>query len=265
MGFFDPVTDIFTGDDVKKETRRNAEAEEAELLRQFEITEENLRPSLEAAQRQLPGIQQQLTTGGFEDILGQLDPELAQFLMPTMQARGQAGADQLRLAGLSPTGEQVSDLSQIDPTTRANLLLGAEADLFGNRLALSGLGQGAGTTLAELGQRTGAGISGLQSQADILGRQATQQGQQNLISTAGLAIKAFSDERLKDNIQELGKYKGLRIISWDWKSMVPDSWKDITIGFSAQDVLNIHPQFVIEKNGFFAIQRNELLEHLEAI
>lgn len=264
MGFFDPITDIFTGDDVKKEAKRNAEAEEAELLRQFEITEQNLQPSLEAAQRQLPGIQQQLTTGGFEDILNQLDPELAQFLQPTIQARGQAGADQLRLAGLDPTGAQVSDLSQIDPTTRANLLLGAEADLFGNRLALSGLGQGAGTTLAELGQRTGAGISGLQAQERILSNQATQQGRGNAISAAALAA-SFSDERLKDNIRELGKYKGLRIISWDWKAMVPDSWKDITIGFSAQDVLDIYPQFVVEKNGFFAIQRTELLEHLEAI
>jgi len=221
MGFFDPVTDIFTGDDVKKEAKRSAQKSEKELLRQFEITQENLQPSLDVALKQLPRIEKQLTPGGFEEILGTLDAGLAEFLDPTMQARGQAGADQLRLAGLDPSQQLQTDLSQIDPTTRANLLLGAEADLFGNRLALSGLGQGAGTTLAELGQRTGAGISGLQSQADLLGQQATQQGRGNAISAAGLAISAFSDERLKDNIKELGKYKGLRIISWDWKDMVP--------------------------------------------
>ena len=80
----------------------------------------------------------------------------------------------------------------------------------------------------------------------------------------GDELKA-SDERLKDNIKEYGKYKGLRIISWDWKDLVPDSWRDITVGFSAQDVLRTYPQFVEEKHGFLAIQRADLINHLETI
>ena len=38
MGFFDPITDIFTGDDVKKDAKRAEEADTAELMRQFEVT-----------------------------------------------------------------------------------------------------------------------------------------------------------------------------------------------------------------------------------
>ena len=105
--------------------------------------------------------------------------------------------DQLSMAGINPGQQVQSDLSQMDPTTMANLLLGSEADLFGNRMALSGLGHGAGTTLAELGQRTGAGISGLESNADMIGRQAAQQGTSNAIGAAALASAAyFSDEIL---------------------------------------------------------------------
>jgi len=235
-----------------------------ELQRQFDLSQENLRPSLEAAQRVLPGVESQLTPGGFGENLGALRGELEQFLAPTMAGRATAGTDILRQAGLDPSSALTQDLSQIDPATMANLLLGAEADLFGNRLSLSGLGEGAGTTLSELGQRTGAGMAQANIDAQTQGQQATAAGQQNAMAGIGL-LASFSDERLKDDIKEHGLYKGLRIISWTWKDLVPDSWRGITTGFSAQDVLKNYPQFVIEKNGFLAIDRDNLIQHLEAI
>ncbi len=267
--FLDPgnVAGIFeglSGETAAEAARAAGEVSSEELLRQFDITQENLRPALESAQRQLPGIQQQITPGGFGETLGALTPELEQFLAPTVAGRQQVGAQQLLQAGISPTQGITEQLGQIDPSTMANLLLGAEADLFGNRLSLSGLGQGAGGVLSELGQRTGAGIAEANIQAQLGAQQARAGGQQNALALAGLAA-SFSDERLKENIKEIGRFKGLRLISWDWRDFVPESWKGVTVGFSAQEVLAAYPQFVNTRSGFLSIDKDRLIEHLETV
>lgn len=249
------------------ETGRDAAAAAAditneELRRQFALSQENLRPALEASQRTLPGLESQLTPGGFTENIQALLPELQSFLGPTQQGRITAGSDMLRAAGLDPSAGIQSELGKIDPATMADLLLGAEADLFGNRLGLTGLGEGAGTVLSELGQRTGAGIAQSNVDAQLAGQQATAGGQQNALALASLAASFFSDERLKDDIEELGQFKGLRIIRWKWRDFVPESWRDITVGFSAQDVLNQYPEFVTLKHNFLAIDRQGLMQHL---
>jgi hypothetical protein len=242
-----------------------ADITNAELMRQFELSQENLQPSLQAAQRTLPGLESQLSAGGFTDNVGALQPELMQFLQPTMNTRANVGAEQLQSAGIMPTSGMREELSRIDPAQMADLLLGAESDLFGNRLALSGLGEGAGTTLSELGNRTGAGIAQSNIQSQLAGQDARAQGQSNAMGLIGLAASFFSDERLKDNVKQIGTFKGMRIIRWDWKDFVPESWKGVNIGFSAQDILESYPQFVHNSRGFLAIDRDGLINHLEAI
>jgi len=239
-----------------------AEITSTELRRQFALSQENLGPALEAAQRTLPGLSAQLTPRGFSRNVSALTPRLEDFLAPTREARGTAGANILESAGITLGEEGRQDLSQIDPATMADLLLGAEADLFGRRLNLTGLGEGAGTTLSELGQRTGSGIAQANIQAELAGQQATTAGQQNVLGIAGLAAGFLSDERLKEDIEELGTFKGLRIIRWKWRDFVPDSWKDITTGFSAQDVLSKYPEFVKIKHDFLSIDRQGLMNHL---
>jgi len=152
---------IFTGDEGSEAAEEARDITNDELRRQFGITQENLRPALEAAQRQLPKIGAQVGPSQFGAHLADLRPELEAFLDPTKAKRSAAGLSALSSAGLSrgsglpDTGAISASLGKIDASTFNDLLLGAEADLFGNRLALSGLGQGAGTTLSELGQRTG--------------------------------------------------------------------------------------------------------------
>jgi len=269
VDFFDPTGNIqglvggLSGETAAEAAGQARDITNEELLRQFDITQENLRPSLEAAQRTLPGLESQLTAGGFGETLGALGPQLEQFLAPTQAARGRAGSQQLAQAGIGDRPGLESELSRLDPALMADLLLGAEADLFGNRLSLAGLGEGAGGVLSELGQRTGAGLAQSNIQALQQSQQATAAGQQNAIALAGLAA-SFSDERLKEDIQEIGRYKGLRLIKWKWRDFVPESWRDITFGFSAQEVLNLYPQFVSEINGFLSIDRDNLIHHLEA-
>jgi len=228
-GGFSDILDpggIFTGREGIEAAEQSADIRNQELLRQFEITQENLQPALRAAQRQLPGIEQQLDPSQFGGVLGSIRGGLDEFLDPTRARRGQVGADQLRLAGLDPSMGAISDLSRIDPSTFTNLLLGAESDIFGNRLALSGLGQGAGGVLSQLGQRTGAGIAESNIQAAQQAAAAQAQGQQNLGTAGGLAVGLLSDERTKDDIKVIGWWKGLRIISWKWKDWVPESWRN---------------------------------------
>lgn len=261
----DPA-DVFSG--LSGKTGREA-AEAArditneELLRQFELTQENLRPSLEAAQRTLPGLESQLSPGGFQETLGALSPELADFLSPISVRKAITASGQLARGGISRPGA-VSAASEIDPTLFNELLLGAEADLFGNRLSLAGLGEGAGGVLSELGQRTGAGIAQSNIAGQLAGQQATATGQQNALSLIGLGASFLSDERAKENVEEIGSYKGIRIIRWDWRAWVPQSWRGVTFGFSAQDILNKLPQFVTEINGFLSIDKEGLINHLEA-
>lgn len=264
--FFDPGG-IFTGAEGIEAATRAREITEEELLRQFDITQENLRPALETAQAQLPGISRQLDPTQFGSVLDEIisgggtGVGLDAFLDPTRAKRSAAGTQQLQLAGLSPDGTLGAELGRIDPSMFANLLLGAEQDVFGAGIGLSGLGQGAGGVLSQLGQRTGQQIGQADINAAFQAQQAQAGGQQNALAAAGL-LASFSDERMKEDIQELGTFKGLRIIKWKWKDWVPDSWKDIEMGFSANDILNKLPQFVREINGFLAIDRNGLMQHL---
>lgn len=254
-----------TGSTGAKAAQEAASITNEELIRQFNLQQENLSPFLQAAQRQLPGIEQQLSPTGFRATLGALTPQVSSFLDP-VQANKQAAAQrQLELSGLGGMGGAATEAGQIDEQLFNQLLLGAESDLFDRRIAISGIGEGAGTVLSTLGQRTGEGISQANIQADLAAQQARAQGTSNVAGLAGLATSIFSDERLKENIEEIGEYKGLRVIRWNWRDFVPESWKGINFGFSAQDVLDKYPQFVNENRGFLSIDKDRLLHHLEAI
>jgi len=233
-----------------------------ELIRQFGVTQGLLDPSLQAAQRQLPGIGQQLTPGGFSDTLGELQPQLAQFLQPIRDSRESAAAEQLAAFGLDPG--MASNFADISPTLEAQLLQGAEEDLFNRRTALSGIGEGSGRVLSNLGQRTGVMAGDIGAQSALAAQQAQAQGQQNAMGIIGTVASMFSDERMKENMKPQGKWKGLTIYSWDWQEWVPEAWRKMNIGLSAQEVAEKHPEYVDNVNGFHAIRYNELIDDLEA-
>lgn len=256
---------VFTGKEGVEAAEKAASITDFELNRQFDVTQENLRPALDAAQRTLPGIQQQLDPSMFGGNMDALSAELSRFLQPTQRKSGQVGMDQLQMAGLSPGAGVRGELESIDPSVFADLLFGAESDLFNNRMSLAGLGQGAGGTLSELGQRTGAGIAQSNTDAANQAMQAQAAGKQNAVAGLGMLAAFASDESLKEDIQELGEYKGLRIIKWKWREWVPESWRGMEFGFSAQDILSKHPEFVKEFDGFLTIDRDGLMNKLEVV
>lgn len=74
----------------------------------------------------------------------------------------------------------------------------------------------------------------------------------------GGSSSIFSDVRLKDNIQILGKVKGIIIAKWKWNI------KPFTdgIGFIAQNVRNILPEAVGERDGYLTVDLPKIVKFL---
>ena len=74
---------------------------------------------------------------------------------------------------------------------------------------------------------------------------------------------AASDVELKENIKKVGDYaKNLGWYEWDWN----DKAKEIgieaepTAGFLAQEVLEVEPEAVTIKNGYYAVDYARLMK-----
>lgn len=133
--------------------------------------------------------------------------------------------------------------------------------------SLAGVGQEANAQNAQSSNALSQGLTAQnRSTADALSQQQIQnanaimQQQQQTSSTVGAGIgllAAFSDERLKDNIQYLRTENGHKVYSWDWKD---DKIKDKNIGVIAQEVEKYMPEAVFEdKESRFLKVRYDLL------
>lgn len=240
----------------------------AELRRQFDVTQENIEPFLQAGQRALPGQEEGSTIGGLDarlgrifnsDTFGNLEEERLRAV------RGQLGA-----SGLTRSGNALQDIAAVPQDIGLqieNLLNNRQTTLTGSGLnAASGLGalgaqnsQAIGSALSQQGQNTASGI--------LADQQASAQASQNLLST-GVAAAAmfFSDPRLKENVEQIAELGDLGIYQWDWiakteGTIIADCQ---TIGFMADEVAEKYPHLVTEFSGYDVINYPALLDELEA-
>ncbi|WP_299083048.1 tail fiber domain-containing protein [uncultured Paraglaciecola sp.] len=237
-----------TGQDAAQDA---AEIYEGELIRQFNQQQANLRPSLNMALDILPDtLTQAQAFNPYE-----LQPAIDGFLAPVEARRGEAANDYLSSVGLDRP-RAANEIATIDPRQELDLLLGTEADMFENRVALTGLGEGAGQVMSQLGQRTGANIAETNLQAELAGQQARAQGNSNIMGIASMVGSFFSDERMKDNIQEVGELDdGTKIYSWDWKPEFAEAMAgQSNIGPLAQDVAARYPDHVTtDRSGYMKV------------
>jgi len=76
----------------------------------------------------------------------------------------------------------------------------------------------------------------------------------------GVDVSAFSDKRLKKNINKIGTLGEYNLYSWEWN----DKGKEIagdtpTVGVIAQEVMEISPELVsIDSSGYMMVDYNKI-------
>ena len=141
----------------------------------------------------------------------------------------------------------------------------AQQDLENQFNRLSSLTGGAQTGTQQIGQFGGNAVNqitsllGQQGAANAAGQfgqqQAQAQGVNNAIGIGGALATFFSDSRLKDSINEVGKFGVLNVYTWIWKTT-----GEADIGFIAEDVREHFPDIVEEHNGFLRVNYEAAIE-----
>ena len=246
------------------------------LQQQFGFTSQNLQPFVDFGTQQLGALQGGQTAGG-------LDARLADiFATNSFQAlrdeRELAVQGQLGAGGLTRSGSALQQISNV-PT---ELGFALESLLRGREESGANLGLGAIGTLGGFGAQNAANVANLeagigQSQASgtIAAQQASSQHTQDLFnifsvgaeeaSSAASLFAAFSDPRLKENIEQVSQIQDLGVYQWDWIPEVKNSIVDRcgNLGFMADEVEAKYPHHVGEFGDFKVINYGALLSELE--
>ncbi|HCC80373.1 MAG TPA: hypothetical protein DEQ25_03335, partial [Methylophaga sp.] len=177
---------------------------------------------------------------------------------------------QLAAGGLTRSGTAMTEAARV-PTDIGMML---EQLLSGRQTNLMNTGLSAATGLGQLGQNNSANIGNMLSASGnaissgiITDAQADAQGKQNMLNTAATigSMFMYSDPRLKENVEEVGQAKNLKIYQWDWKPETKGTLVEgcATIGFMADEVKEKYPQHIHEFGGFMVVDYPALLDELE--
>lgn len=265
--------------------RANALAIE-ETRRQFDITQGNIQPFITAGQKQLKNLQRGTTPGALDRRLGRIFS--GENFQNLQEERTRALQGQLSAGGLTRSGTALEEAANI-PT---DLGFQIEQLLTGRRESLAGIGQSGAVNLGSLGAQSAGNISSLlqssgqaQSSGILADQQASaasqQQSAQNILTVGGGIASAFadpikkaasaigsfffSDPSLKENIEQIGEARDLKLYQWDWIEKTNGTMIEGcgTIGFMADEVKEKYPQHVYDFSGFMVIDYPALFDELE--
>ncbi|MEW8120063.1 MAG: tail fiber domain-containing protein [Candidatus Thiodiazotropha sp.] len=267
------LSSLFGGGNANKAAKRAAEAQVKstrlgvdELRRQFDATQANLLPFIEAGQGVVGDVTSAGTVGGLNERLAAIMGG-SQF-DALVDEREREVQNHLARSGLRRSGAGIKAAAAI-PT---DLALAIEQVLFGRQANLMGSGQNAAAGLGAIGANTSGGVADLFSQMGqargnsiLQAQQADAKAAENTVNTALTAAAIFfSDERLKENLQPIGEISGLTLYRWEWKPQFKYLiGAEMSIGFSAQEVEEQYPEYVHEVNGIKAINYPALTERLQ--
>ena len=261
----------------------------AEIRRQFDETQANAAPFLQAGTDAIPRVVEGTTPEGLDSIIGRLVN--TNIFGNLVDERTRAVEGQLSAGGLTRSGAALEEIANV-PTKLAlvleNLLFGRNTNLAGSGqnavFNLGGLGATAadsiGTLFSGTGAALGSGIIGDQNDRAAQSQQQTKSLGSLISTVAGLfgggggggglskAVSGigFSDPRLKKNVVQIGSTKNLKVFQWDWIDAVKGSIieNSQTVGFMADEVEEKYPHHVGEFGGFKIINYPGLLDELEA-
>lgn len=251
-----------------------------EIRRQFDVTQQNFAPFLQAGQGALPGVVEGTTAEGLDARLGRIINTDA---FGELLDVGQRGLQSQLAAGGQTRSGLGAELGQRLPQ---DLALMIEQLLTNRSTGLAGAGQSAASGLGQLGSSASSGIANLFSRSgqaqssgivtDAQARAKQDQNRLNLVGALGSQLPGraggffgggfFSDPLLKENIEPIGKIKGLTLYQWDWKERTKGTIIEFSpdMGFMADEVEVLYPQYVEVFAGFKVIDYFSLLDELEA-
>jgi hypothetical protein len=233
------------------------------IKEQFGETKESFQPFIDAGLQGLEGVQQGSTIGGFGDRLDEIFNSGA--LDGLIDQRTRGAQSQLAAGGLTRSGTGVQEIAGIPQ----ELAFALEQQLTGRQSGLANQGFGAISNIGNLGAGQAGAIGGL------LGQQG-QNTSSGIITDAqssaafggqilGLGSKlAFSDPRLKKNVERIADLGNLGVYQWDWIDGAKGTSIEgqPTIGFMADEVGEKYPEYVGEVATWKAINYGPLVELL---
>ena len=157
-----------------------------------------------------------------------------------------------QLLALNKVNQGLADSTYNNYVSQLQPFLGASNAAAGG---IAGVNTGLGNqtanqynSLANLGWQYGTGVGNANANATLAQNQANQ-NQWSALSGLASAALMFSDERLKENIEPIGKlYDGTDIYRYNYL------WDDVPrIGVMAQEVERTRPDAVTEVGGFKAV------------
>jgi hypothetical protein len=260
MGFVTDIIGDITGSTAAAEgaqaaagtQARAAQAGIAEQRRQFDAITEMMAPYVAAGGEALAGQQALAGLGGpaaQQQAIAQLQAG------PQFQALTQQGEEAMLQQAAATGGLRGGNIQGALAQFRPQMLSQLIESQYGKLGGLTQLGQASAGMQASAGQQSAGNIANLLQQqgaatagGQLAAGQARQQAFSNLMGLGGTAASlgmAFSDRRLKDNLEKVGSYKGLDIYKWDWNDKALEiGVNDTPIGFIAQEVADIYPHAV---------------------
>lgn len=236
-----------------------------ELRDQYAATEQTFQPFIDVGATALQGVEQASTVDGLGARLaeifggGALDPLIAE---RTRSAQGQLAA-----GGLTRSGTALETIAGIPQ----ELGLAIEQMLTGRQQQLSGQGFTGVQNVAQLGANKAQGVAGSLTQQGqnissgiLADAQSKAAGIGSLVNLA--SSFAFSDPRLKTNVEKVSDIGDLGVYQWDW---IPEAegtsiMEQPTVGFMADEVEEKYPEFVGVLAGWMGLFYGPLLDKLDA-
>lgn len=240
-----------------------------EMRRQFDETQENVAPFVQAGTGVLPGL---IAGSNVEGLDRQLDDIFNSRIFGSLvDERERAARGQLAAGGLTRSGAGLQEIANV-PT---GLGLQLSSLINARQAELAGSGQNAAVNLGSIGANTSSNIANLIAEQGrnvgsgiITDQQSDAQGISNLIGAASTAASIFfpSDPALKENVEPIGVVGDLTLTQWDWREETKGTLieKYGTIGFMADEVDEKYPHHIMEFGGFMGVNYPALLDELQA-
>ena len=240
----------------------------SEMKRQFNITQGNVQPYMDAGVSALGNIESSATAGGLDALLAQIMGGDTFGSLVDERQRGVQG--QLAAGGLTRSGTAIQEASNVS----SDLALQLESMLTGRQTGIANTGVNAATGLGQMGQSNSNTIASLLSNSGqavsngiVTDAQSKAKEDENKINTAvAVAGLFFSDPALKENIEKVSSIKDLGVYQWDWKASTKGTMIDgcSNMGFMADEVQDKYPEHIYHFGGFMMIDYPALLDTLEA-